>query len=510
MTTNTPLGEQHPGWWDLRRRIDRASVSRRSFLRGAAAAAAGFAASPLLRTAPSLGKVSPVTPGLGLPDLAGWHSSTKIKHVVILCQENRSFDHYFGKFAGGQLGSPGNRPEVFDPNATYAASTGTKYKPFHIDYFCDFDPDHYWDASHAKWNGGLMDGWVKAEGDEPFAVGYYDEPDHIYHVQLADAFTLADNYFCSQIGPTLPNRLYLWTGTSGWKHMDPSDKNSLPYVNPPVTEVPPTLDWVTMADVLEDAKLPWACYAVADGNVPSPIGAFNPLIFFKSIQSSPTKLVKSLLPFEAFEASVLAGQLPAVSWIITEAAVSEHPPAPPDLGQLLAARVTRLLMESTAWESTALFINYDEGGGYFDHVAPPIYEDVPAGLPDAAVAVGPAFRVPMTVVSPYAKPGFIFKEPADHTSVLKFIEQNFNVSTPEIDPARRANLSDMMGAFDFTQQPQRPTLPAIEDLFQLVNETVLTSDVHRGVVECTTTIPRWLPPLLGQKPLIPYPPPPPA
>lgn len=517
MSDNIPLHEWHHGWRDVSRQVARAAFSRRQFMRGAAAAAAGLALSPLTKLGSGFAAgPRPVTSGVGLPDhpLGIWDSQSPIKHVVILCQENRSFDHYFGSFAD-QLGTPGNRADGFDPNATYFASNNvTKYKPFYLDYFCDYDPDHSWEGSHTKWNNNAMDGWVKGEAnDQPFALGYYRGRDHIYHKKLAQTFAVADRYHCSQISQTLPNRLYLWTGTSGWAHLDLSSKAGLPFNNPSVSKPPPTLDWPTMAEAFETASLPWKCYTVADGSVPSPIGSFNPLIYFKAFQSSPVLMAKALTDFNVFLADLAAGQLPAVSWIITEAAVSEHPPAPPDMGQLLAARVVRALMESTAWESTALFLTYDEGGGYFDHVAPPgIYEEVPSGT-FSGEAVGPAFRVPLVAVSPWARPQYVFAEPSDHTSVLKFLEWNFDLDPmPTIAQDRRNNLSDLRGLFDFSPKEPAPfpMLPDSSDLFDFAKETVLTSDVHRGVVECGTTIPRWLPPLLGRDPLIPYPTPSPA
>jgi hypothetical protein len=259
MSGSTPVNEWHPGWGDLLLRVAKPGVSRRSFIRGAAAAAAGIAASPLVRFARGRADgVGPATPGVGVPDLASWpvHTGSKIKHVVVLCQENRSFDHYFGKFASAELGTTGNRPAVFDPATAYSGTNSQSYRPFHIEYFCDFDPDHGWDASHTKWNDSAMDGWVRGDGDEPFALGYYDAADHIYHVQLAQAFTMADHYFCSQIGPTLPNRLYLWTGTSGWGHLGLSSTGGLPFNNPSISSAPPVLSWPTMADTAGSSSAP--------------------------------------------------------------------------------------------------------------------------------------------------------------------------------------------------------------------------------------------------------------
>ena len=482
----------HPGWHGLDRLLRKHVLTRRQLI-PRAAAVAGTAA-----LWPSLLSGQPRR----LPDRANWGSTNKIKHVVILCQENRSFDHYFGAFAS-HLGSGGVGATGFEPRQlTYRDSSGNPYHPFHLTHYCDQDPDHSWEGSHTKWNNGAMDGWVLAEGGATTALGYFRPADHIYHVQLAKAFSLADHNFCSQIGPTLPNRLYLWSGTSGWHHLSPtSTANTLPFNNPSLTAPPPVLGWETMADVLQAARLPWKGYSVADGNVPSAIGAFNPLIFFKSILSNPVKLARATADIDDFFADLAAGTLPAVSWIVTEAVVSEHPPAPPDMGQLLAARVVQELMDSSAWESTALFLTYDEGGGFFEHVPPNILEWVPEGLPDAGAAIGPAFRVPLFVVSPWAPANTIFNGVVDHTSVLQFIEQTFTtgnttVHLPAIAKHRR-RLDGLVEAFDFSQAPNSPQLPLAKHLFLQAKQLVLALNADHTVADCSTTLPSWLLPLLG-------------
>jgi phospholipase C len=490
----------HPAWFDLARKVCRRPLSRRQFIAHAMAATGGLALSQLIRPL----RIAAQSLPLGLPDQASWPSTNKIKHVLILCQENRSFDHYFGSFAS-IFGGGGDTAEGFQPDQlTYDDSSGNPYHPFHLGHYCDEDPDHSWDGSHLKWNAGAMNGWVSEEGNSTRAIGYYEASDHIYHVQLAQAFSLADHYFCSQIGPTLPNRLYLWTGTSGWDYLDPSDTSSLPYNNPSLTAPPPLLSWPTMADVLSTAGLPWKCYSVADGSIPSTIGAFNPLIFFPSILSDPTKLANATADISQFFADLAAGELPAVTWIVTEAAVCEHPPAPPDMGQLFAARIVEALMNSSAWESTAMFLTYDEGGGFFEHVAPNILESVPTGLPDAQQAVGPGFRVPLITVSPWVKPGTVFKDPTDHTSILQFIERTFSTSVnplrlPTI-AAKRWRLADLREAFDFNQQPVNPSLPTPAQLFAQADDTVLALNATRTVADCTTNLPSWLPQLLGVSP----------
>jgi phospholipase C len=496
---STPLlpHDIHPGWIDLSRRLQRNKLTRRAFIPGAVALAGGLA----LTRSPLGTLITPAAAALR-PDQANWPSTNKIKHVVILCQENRSFDHYFGAFAS-TLGSAGDTAVGFNKaRLTYQDANGQAFKPYHLTQCCNQDPDHSWDGSHAKWNNGAMDGWVTAEGGADIAIGYFEPEDHIYHVELAQAFTLCDRYYCSQIGPTLPNRLYLWSGTSGWNYLTPtSTSNSLPFNNPSLTAPPPMLNWPTMADLLTDNELPWKCYSVADGSVPSAIGAFNPLIFFESILTHPGQLAHATADFAEFTLDLALGKLPAVSWIVTEALTSEHPPAPPDMGQLLAARVVQELMNSSAWESMALFITYDEGGGFFDHVRPRIVEEVPAGLPDAGEAVGAGFRVPMFVVSPWARPNTIYNGVVDHTSILQFIERTFSTSAaplklPTIAPRRR-NFDDLTDAFDFTQAPISPPLPTAASLFARAKRDVLVLNAERTVASCSNTLPTWLPQILG-------------
>jgi phospholipase C len=485
----------HPGWLALANRLLERRATRRKFISSAVASAGGLA---LWSALPS----GSAAAAIGLPDLANWPSNNKIKHIVILCQENRSFDHYFGAFAS-KLGRPGDAALGFDPSQlTYYDSSGGAYHPYHLTHYCDQDPDHSWEGSHAKWNSGAMDGWVKEENGQTIAIGYFEPTDHLYHVQLARAFTIADHYFCAQIGPTLPNRLYLWTGTSGWNFLTPTQTaNNLPYNNPSLTAAPPVLRWETMADVLEVAGLPWKCYSVADGSVPSAIGAFNPLIFFAQFQDSPARLARATADYSEFIADLASGTLPAVSWIVTEAVVSEHPPAPPDMGQLLAARVVQDLMSSSAWESTALFLTYDEGGGFFEHVAPQILEQVPTGLPDPGKAVGPAFRVPLIVVSPWVPANTVFKGTLDHTSILQFIERTFSTPARPIKlstiDSRRRGLADLTEAFDFRQQPNSSLLPSAAQLFPSANQTILTLNLLRTVANCSINAPSWLAPLLG-------------
>jgi phospholipase C len=491
---NPPPENIHPGWNKLTELLRRNFLTRRQFLPVAGAAA-------LLPSALAGQPPRGLRRVVARADQANWPSTNKIKHVVILVQENRSFDHYFGAFAS-QLGVAPNTARGFNPGVQFPTGAGKlKIAPYHLTQYCDEDPDHSWEGSHTKWNEGAMNGWYVDEGSN-IALGYFLPEDHIYHLQLAQAFSIADHNFCAQIGPTLPNRLYLWSGTSGWNYLSPSSTaNNLPFNNPSLTAPPPVLTWPTMADVLDAAGLPWRCYSVADGSIPSAIGAFNPLIFFSSIQSNPEKLANATAEINQFWIDLRAGTLPAVSWIVTEATVCEHPPAPPDMGQLFVARVVEELMNSSAWDSTALFVTYDEGGGFFETVPPTILEDVPQTLPDPGFAVGPGFRVPLFIVSPYAKTGTVFKPVIDHTSILQFVESTFStkakpVYLPTIAPERRS-LNKLKAAFDFTQTPVAPSLPTAAELYAEAKNEVLVLNADGTVASCATTAPKWLPQLLG-------------
>jgi phospholipase C len=168
---------------------------------------------------------------------------------------------------------------------------------------------------------------------------------------------------------------------------------------------------------------------------------------------------------------------------------------------LFVARVVEELMNSSAWDSTALFVTYDEGGGFFETVPPIILEDVPQTLPDPGFAVGPGFRVPLFIVSPYAKTGTVFKPVIDHTSILQFVESTFStkakpVYLPTIAPERRS-LNKLKAAFDFTQTPVAPSLPTAAELYAKAKNEVLVLNADGTVASCATTAPKWLPQLLG-------------
>lgn len=376
-----------------------------------------------------------------------------IQHVLIACQENRSFDNYFGYYPNaGKFGVPANYSQP-DGN-------GGTVTPSHTIFPFTSDISHTWQSIHSEWDKGRMDGFYTTDGSD--ALSYYDGSDLQYYYGVAGAFTLCGSYFCSVLGPTVPNRLSLVSATCGGYTLDSLGGGGV--------------DWPTIADLLDAHKITWKCYNLGLGLGSNPsLEHFNGLTFFQKWQND------SRLQFseDDYHNDLSNGTLPQVSFLITEDLISEHPPADIQWGQQKMADVIAKLMASSAWQSSALFLTYDEGGGFFDHVAPPQLD-----------AYGLGFRVPMLVVSPYARRGYISGQVYEHASILKFIERRFGLptlasinhqfdtSTPgsNNDAANGAStgpaapprdglrqIGDFYEAFDFTQNPNYyPSLPTFD------------------------------------------------
>ncbi|GLV53494.1 hypothetical protein KDH_03470 [Dictyobacter sp. S3.2.2.5] len=323
----------------------------------------------------------------------GSAASNPINHVLVACQENRTFDEYYGYYPrAGSFGVPQNYSQP-DGN-------GGSVKPYHFPLPISNDVSHSWQSIHSEWNNGAMDGVYTTDGIG--AMGYYNGSDLPYYYSLANQFTLCGNYFCYQLGPTTPNRLALWSGTCGGNTTNNINGGQL--------------DWPTIADVLDQYKISWKCYNLGSGTGSSPtqLEGYNALAYFKKWVNDS----RLYLPESAYYNDLKQGTLPQVSFLITESAISEHPPADIQMGQSAMKQIIQALMNSSSWKSSALFFTYDEGGGYFDHVAPPQVD-----------AYGMGFRVPTLVISPHAKRGYVSGQLYEHSSVLKFIERRFGLPT---------------------------------------------------------------------------------
>ena len=369
-------------------------------------------------------------------------SRLPIRHVIILMQENRSFDHYFGRLSTSGQPDAEAIPATFGNPDTH----GRWVRPFHLETTCvPRDPPHQWESMRAHWNRGRMDRFVveaahhgrpapattpAREGDEDdddptsggrFTLGYFDDRDLPFYYHLANTFTIADRYFSAAMAGTWPNRQFLYTGTAQ-KRLAPTAM---------------LRGARSIFDELDAARVPWAVYT--DGPARQDCIGWS--------AHAPGVLATH----ELFTA-LRRGTLPAVSFV-DPADEDEHPPADVQRGEGWARRLYLALAASPQWRETVLFLTYDEGGGFFDHVPPPAA--CPPG-PDRAEYDRRGTRVPLLVVSPWARRHAVSHVVHDHASLLRFIELLFEL--PALS-ARDANADALLDAFDF-ESPPRLDVPA--------------------------------------------------
>jgi phospholipase C len=422
------------------------------------------------------------------PKLAG------IEHIIILMQENRSFDHYFGSYQGVRGFDDRSAPRgagAFAQPYTAAAPTGfpNPMLPFHLDTAvtlpprqgeCTNDIEHQWAGQHDSWHKGANDNWMNSHlATEPDALqaaitmGYYDRSDLAFYYALADNFTICDSYHCSMIAGTDINRLYSMTGTldpDGWDGGCQFLNTKIGTVQSPGANLGTAGRWVPYPQVLSAAGISWKVYGTPDGQLGDNVLRYFPQ--YRPVGGDPALAAAAFSSntFPAdFAADCAAGTLPQVSWLLADLADTEHAPAPPEWGMSITHDVVTALATSPAWSKSVLFITYDENGGFFDHV-PPLTP--PAGTPGeylnqhamtptaraeattkkgvdlSGEPIGLGYRVPMLVVSPFSRnpqPGggpLVDSTRYDHTSLLRFIETWSHAigkpaPIPNRDPARR-------------------------------------------------------------------------
>jgi phospholipase C len=413
---------------------------------------------------------------------------TDIRHVVILTQENRSFDHYFGSYRGVRGFSDQNMAfQQPDPANTTVPPVGVLL-PFHLDTSttnaaCTHDISHDWVPQHLSWNNGAMNGFVTSRlpinaNDAVLSMGYYTRADIPYYDALADAFTICDNYFCSVMGPTDPNRLYTMAAS-----LDPDGKNGGPVLQSIVTNRSAfygRLTYTTMPEQLQARGISWKVYSSPDETILGGILSDNVLSYFKNFQDPSSVLHQNAFgpqfPVD-FLSDVASGNLPQVSWLIGSVVTSDHPPSPSVFGEnILSLIVSALSANPTLWAKTILLVNFDENGGFFDHLPPvtappgtPGEYVTAAAVPDPTVAGSPAisgpiglgFRVPMLIISPFSRGGFVSSDLFDHTSVLRLLETLFGAEVPNLSAWRRATVGDLTSALNFKRPDQSiPNLPS--------------------------------------------------
>jgi phospholipase C len=484
-------------------------VTRRRFLQAtglgaAAAAAAGFSGGPAAASTASRSAAARSTAASTLP--AGWTGTiADLKHVVILMQENRSFDHYFGTLSGVRGFGDKQALTWQNGNSIFrqpdAARTDLGYLlPYNLTDQVDGDLDHSWDGDHEAWNGGLWNNWVPAKTEE--TMGYFTRDEIPFQYAVADAFTICDGYHQAIMAPTSPNRMYFWTGTStGWT----SNPNDYEVDFGPDAGTP---EVTTYPELLQAAGIDWRVFTndtVGDsGTYPDYfLGDYgdNPLWFYQQYNSTNSReggtselaIRGAVTPWqsaaavglnidEAHAAYVLStfinavnsNTLPQVSWIVAPAGYCEHPSYTPDYGAHYVNTVLQTLFSNPeVWSTTALFITYDEHDGFFDHQLPPT---PPPSVTDEYIAgwpIGPGTRVPMLICSPWTRGGYVDSNVYSHTSMLQFLAAWTGVQPVNITSWRASVNGDLTAAFNF-QHPDfsiPSNIPTLEQTWALTQLT---------------------------------------
>jgi phospholipase C len=459
------------------------STPRRDFLTLAAGSALAAAGAGW----PAIAKA------LATPPNRATRSIRDVEHVVILMQENRAFDHYFGTLKGVRgfgdprpVSLPSGKAVWFQPDP--AARSG-HVLPFRLSGEATRAQvmeslDHSWKGSHERWK--RHDAWIAAKSR--LTMGYFTRADLPFYYALADAFTVCDAYHCSIFGPTNPNRMFLFTGTNGLSvgengpnavrnpPEEPSEAADMAHDNPAFAG----FGWTSYAERLQAAGVSWKVYQEYDNYGDNPlafcrafrgVGRGSPLYqrardWVAGSTAENAKASRGEHLVAAFRSDIAAGILPQVSWLVAPYIMCEHPSASPGYGQSLTARLIEALADHPeTWARTVFLLTYDENDGFFDHAPPPVPAVNPtigASTVDVAgevyggepVGLGP--RVPMLAVSPWSQGGWVDSELFDHTSIIRFLEKRFGVAEPNITPWRRSVCGDLTSVFDF-EGPPRPS-----------------------------------------------------
>jgi phospholipase C len=457
-------------------------------------------------------RIRPVLVALGLvmwgiPACSGGSSGIdKIDHVIIILRENRSFDSYFGTFPGVDgIPMKDGVPTVCIPNS----ALGTCLRPFHDPNDRNLGGPHNYDSAIADVNGGRMDGFIDTAYSEPLGLlngargpagrarvrtcrrepalticahpdlmGYHDQREIPNYWSYARNFALQDHMFEPNWGPSEPAHLYLVSGWSA-RCSNPHDpftcKTNLQMPDP---EGPrqqdnlPDYGWTDLTYLLYRNKVSWAYYIDPSdrpdcdithafcGKSQRLIGTpsiWNPLRDFVTVHQNHQ--LGNIRDVSNFLRDLKEGHLPSVTWIMPDAANSEHPPSSISTGQAYVTRLINAIGRSSVWDKSVIFLTWDDWGGFYDHVPPPKADHNGYGL-----------RVPSIVIGPYVKRGYIDHQTLSFDAYLKFVEDRFlggqridpkTDGRPDPRPTVREDakiLGDITKAFDFSQDPRPPLI----------------------------------------------------
>ncbi len=461
------------------------STDRRTFLKllSTGAASAAFPAS--------------ISRALSIPAHHRTGTIEDVEHIVFMMQENRSFDHYFGTLRGVRgfgdprtIKLPSGKSVWYQPDATNPDGYVLPFHPGAPNLGLQFLQDlaHDWTTTHGAWNNGKYDQWVPQKSTTSMA--YLTRSDIPFHYALADAFTVCDAYYCSLLGPTDPNRYHMWTG---WVGND--GKNGGPVID----NAEAGYDWSTYPERLQKAGVSWKIYQDQGAGLDAAhfwgwgddayIGNYgdNSLLYFHQYQNAPdssplaqkartgTNISQGGTLFDILRQDIKTGKLPQVSWVVAPEAYTEHPNWPANYGAWYVSQVLDALTENPeVWSKTVFIWMFDENDGFFDHMVPPTppqsrsegistvdtTNELFTGSPNYPVESNPSgpyglgVRVPMIVISPWSKGGWVNSEVFDHTSLIQFVERRFGkqyhgITESNITKWRRAVTGDLTSAFNF-------------------------------------------------------------
>ncbi|MEP6973576.1 MAG: alkaline phosphatase family protein [Actinomycetota bacterium] len=396
---------------------------------------------PSAITAPSTSVPTPPPPRSSV-DATSIPTRWPIKHVVFLIKENRSFDNLFGTFPGADGVTIG-----WDQGVERRLVRGT-------DQATGEDVPHCYECALLAWNGGRMDGFNQSPEADHWAYT------QLHHDQLPNYWrwakhdVLFDRFFAAAQGPSFPNHLYTIAAQSGGAHDNPRrdpELGSLTFgCDAPAQQlvevvdsegvlrmIPPCFDFLTEGDLLNEAGIPWAYYAAEEDQKGYIWSAYSAI---RRYRESPARWQRHMRPVDRVLADIREGALPPITWITPRLELSEHPEYNFCRGENWSTRVIDAIMQGPMWKDTAIFLTWDEYGGFYDHVPPPRVDDFGFGI-----------RVPLLVLSPYAVAGKVSHELGEFSSVLRFIEDNWRLGRLT---HRDRHASPMLTAFDF-EQPAR-------------------------------------------------------
>lgn len=493
------------------------NYGRRKFLKLSAAGLAGTLWTPLIQRA------------LAVDAFDKTRSIEDVRHIVILMQENRSFDHYFGAMKGVRgFGDRFPIPLASGQRAFHQSDGKQIIPPYRAHgktsnaALINGTP-HDFPDTQAAWNQGKYGYWPLFK--TPYSMAYYTREEIPFQYALAEAFTISDAHHCSVATGTDPNRIMFWSGANfdpekraagiNCTDVDSEPSNVRCWVtgrepDPGYTYRLNGFKWPTIPDVLQEAGISWRIYQDPNNNW---TGAMHGCLAFDSFRNAKpgSPIYENGMrhyTIKDLQADVEKNQLPQVSWILPSKIDSEHPGAPSSpyrAGYFVHQILQALTSNTDVWSKTVFFLTFDENDGLFDHLPAPavpsynidntlagkstlalagmyfhndkgtdpfpnpagkgtrIYQDSRDTISGPIRPWGMGPRVPLYIISPWSKGGWVHSEVADHTSVAQFIEKRFGVVVPAISPWHRAVSSDLTSAFDFTS-PNDPTFPTLPDM----------------------------------------------